>query len=38
MNRRRAYRIALVIGWAVVIATAAWAVPHRVAEIVEANS
>lgn len=37
MNRRRAYRIALVIGWAVVIATAAWAVPHRLAELQEAH-
>lgn len=37
MNRRRAYRIALVVGWIVVAATAAWAIPHRITEIAEAH-
>ncbi|WP_276325997.1 hypothetical protein [Bradyrhizobium yuanmingense] len=37
MNRRRWYRIVLVVGWIVVAAGTAWAVPHRLAELQEAH-
>lgn len=36
MNRRR-YRIALVIGWVVVIGLAVYAVPTRIHEIITAH-
>lgn len=38
MNRRRLYRIALVIGWLAVAALAVYAIPHRVHEIITANA